>query len=171
MSAQSTITGLAVVVNDDGLVPHLVKIEKAIKGNDLESLEMRHAFGMWLIGHQPKNVRKLPNGVRAEILAACDISATEFKNRAKLAQVIPKNELVNALTNWGSWYEICKGALWGKKPPGATVPRRTQIALGTVARQCAKKLTTNTRPLTAGDKRELHKLLEAIAALLEETSS
>lgn len=150
---------------------HLLRLEADIHDGTLKALTARHKSGGWMLRFraETKGGPRLPAKTRQALVDLLGISSREVNHRMKLAEKYQVTELSNVLHNFPSWHDVCKHALYDKKPaqPKTTVirPKRTGIPISTIARDFARSLPKPSalRPV---DVKALTALVDAINQLL-----
>lgn len=118
-------------------IERLVRIDQQIDANESTALRARWEFGQQMLAARD-GAGRLPNGYLTRLVERTGKSRTELKYRAIFASSCPtEGQLVNALTNSPSWFELTKSLKATKdaddslpvKPPAAVEGKfRTFIA-------------------------------------------
>jgi hypothetical protein len=91
---------------DDPLYDELRGIEARIKAGEGKSVEDRWEFGHALL--QRRDGKQLPTGVRAAVAKEHGISRSEVGHRMRFAETFARDEVANAVSDFGSWRGIVK---------------------------------------------------------------
>lgn len=107
-----------------GPLGRFVELDRAVDRAEGEGILARWEFGRVVLAERVG--KQLPKGRLDEISAAIGKSPTEVKYRALFASRFPsREEVVNAIDYFGSWYEIVNAGLAAKRlegPPPAVTP-------------------------------------------------
>lgn len=158
-----------------GFGDHLLHLEEEIRGHDLKSLNARWRSGGTInrLKVQTRSRvntdgvrRMLPQKTRAAVLDLTGASKSEVQARMKLAERYQVTDLSNLLGKYGTWYGICRDALYEKRPtPNPTTPKRSVSPVSRSARDFTIQLRA-AKTLTPPERRSLRALAATIAELL-----
>jgi hypothetical protein len=91
---------------DQQLQDTLRQIEERIKTSEGDSIIARWEFGRALL--QRRDGKQLPKGVLAAVVKEHGISRSEIGHRMRFAETFARDEVANAVSDFGSWREIVK---------------------------------------------------------------
>ncbi len=145
----------------------LKKIEARITKSDEEGLRARWESGRKLLSQREGKL--LPRGLLDAVATELGVSREELTKRMKFTEMYPtEDELRNAITQFGSWYQIvAKGLTRQARPTDrvGVVVKELRVFIRRLRNELSK---VHAKDLTESDLKILDAIQEEITRIYEE---